>query len=307
MTAPSPRPAARARLFARARSPRLAGGGGAAGRDGRRAAAHRRRGRRAGLGELARGPQQYADLRDLAVGPAALHLDLSLGTWAADGLLAIFFFVAGLELKREFVAGDLRDPRRAALPGRRRGRRDGGPAAVYVAFNAGGERSADRLGDPDRHRHRLRRGRPGRDQHPPADRAAHVPAHPRRRRRPARDHVIALFYTDELDPTFLLLALLPLGAFAVLVQRRIRAAVAAAAAGAAHLGAGARVRACTRPWRASLLGVHGAGTAGVAPAPAAGLAEHLEHRCGPISAGVAVPVFAFFAAGVTVGGLEWPG
>ncbi len=50
------------------------------------------------------------------VGPALLHLDLSLGTWAADGLLAIFFFVAGLELKREFVAGDLRDPRRAALP-----------------------------------------------------------------------------------------------------------------------------------------------------------------------------------------------
>ena len=39
-----------------------------------------------------------------------------MATWAADGLLAIFFFVAGLELKREFVAGDLRDPRRAALP-----------------------------------------------------------------------------------------------------------------------------------------------------------------------------------------------
>ena len=49
----------------------------------------------------------------LTIGPAALHLDLSLATWAADGLLAIFFFVAGLELKREFVAGDLRDPQRA--------------------------------------------------------------------------------------------------------------------------------------------------------------------------------------------------
>ena len=43
-------------------------------------------------------------------------LSLSLTTWAADGLLAIFFFVVGLELKREFVAGDLRDPARAALP-----------------------------------------------------------------------------------------------------------------------------------------------------------------------------------------------
>lgn len=55
-------------------------------------------------------------MRDFTIGPEALHLDLSLGTWAADGLLAIFFFVVGLALKREFVAGDLRDPRRAALP-----------------------------------------------------------------------------------------------------------------------------------------------------------------------------------------------
>src|SRR3954469_8533894 len=51
----------------------------------------------------------YAGRRETAVGPAALHLALSLGAWAADGLLAIFFFVAGLELKREFVSGDLRD------------------------------------------------------------------------------------------------------------------------------------------------------------------------------------------------------
>ena len=58
----------------------------------------------------------YTSLRDATFGPAALHLDLTVGEWAADGLLAIFFFVAGLELKREFVAGDLRDPRRAALP-----------------------------------------------------------------------------------------------------------------------------------------------------------------------------------------------
>ena len=58
----------------------------------------------------------YHALREVRVGPAALHLDLTLGAWAADGLLAIFFFVVGLELKREFVAGDLRSPRRAALP-----------------------------------------------------------------------------------------------------------------------------------------------------------------------------------------------
>ena len=46
----------------------------------------------------------YKDLRTIEAGPAALHLNLDLTTWAADGLPA-FFFVAGLELKREFVAG----------------------------------------------------------------------------------------------------------------------------------------------------------------------------------------------------------
>jgi len=54
--------------------------------------------------------ETYAALRDTVVGPASLHLDLSLATWAADGALALFFFVAGLELKREVLVGDLRDP-----------------------------------------------------------------------------------------------------------------------------------------------------------------------------------------------------
>lgn len=58
----------------------------------------------------------YENLKDFVVGPAALHLDLSLETWAADGLLAIFFFVAGLELKRELVVGTLRERSQAVLP-----------------------------------------------------------------------------------------------------------------------------------------------------------------------------------------------
>lgn len=45
-----------------------------------------------------------------------LHLRLSLADWAKDGLLAIFFFVAGLELKRELVVGELSTLRGAALP-----------------------------------------------------------------------------------------------------------------------------------------------------------------------------------------------
>ena len=58
----------------------------------------------------------YQDLREVVVGPSALNLDLDLQTWAGDGLLAIFFFVAGLELKRELVVGQLRKPSEAVLP-----------------------------------------------------------------------------------------------------------------------------------------------------------------------------------------------
>lgn len=58
----------------------------------------------------------YAALVELVVGPESLHLNLSLGDWAADGLLAVFFFVVGVELKHEFVAGSLRSPREAAVP-----------------------------------------------------------------------------------------------------------------------------------------------------------------------------------------------
>jgi NhaA family Na+:H+ antiporter len=53
---------------------------------------------------------------DATLGPSWLHLDLTLGDWATDGLLAIFFFVAGVELKRELVIGELADRRAAALP-----------------------------------------------------------------------------------------------------------------------------------------------------------------------------------------------
>ncbi|WP_299530225.1 Na+/H+ antiporter NhaA [uncultured Streptomyces sp.] len=58
----------------------------------------------------------YAAVSDFHFGPAALGLDLSVAHWAADGLLAVFFFVAGVELKRELVAGELRDRKAAALP-----------------------------------------------------------------------------------------------------------------------------------------------------------------------------------------------
>ncbi|WP_329412242.1 Na+/H+ antiporter NhaA [Streptomyces sp. NBC_00704] len=58
----------------------------------------------------------YESVSDFHLGPGAIGLHLSIAHWAADGLLAVFFFVAGIELKRELVAGDLKDPRAAALP-----------------------------------------------------------------------------------------------------------------------------------------------------------------------------------------------
>ena len=52
----------------------------------------------------------------LRVGVGHFELDKSLLIWINDGLMTIFFFVVGLEIKREFVAGELHDPHKAALP-----------------------------------------------------------------------------------------------------------------------------------------------------------------------------------------------
>jgi NhaA family Na+:H+ antiporter len=63
----------------------------------------------------------------------------SLQHWINDGLMAIFFFVVGLEVKREMVLGELRDAKRAALPV---AAAIGGmvvPALVYLAFQGSGE------------------------------------------------------------------------------------------------------------------------------------------------------------------------
>jgi NhaA family Na+:H+ antiporter len=241
----------------------------------------------------------YSALSNFRVGPSALHLDLTLDQWAADGLLAIFFFVAGLELKREFVVGDLRDPRRAALPV---AAAVGGmivPALIYVAFNLG---SAELAGWAI----------------PTATDIAfalavlaiistHLPAALRTflLTLAVVDDllaitIIAVFYTADLRLLPLALALVPVGVFAVLVQRRVRSwwlllPLAVAAWVLVHES-----------------GVH-ATVAGVllgfavpvirrSPTPGPGLAEHFEHRFRPLSAGVAVPLFAFFAAGVTIAG-----
>ncbi|MFH8493621.1 Na+/H+ antiporter NhaA [Streptomyces coeruleorubidus] len=80
----------------------------------------------------------YESVSHFHFGPAALGLDLSVAHWAADGLLAVFFFVAGIELKRELVAGDLRDPKAAALPVVAALCGMAVPALVYVLTNVTG-------------------------------------------------------------------------------------------------------------------------------------------------------------------------
>ena len=58
----------------------------------------------------------YFNLAETKIGPEFLHLNLSIQKWAADGLLAVFFFVAGMELKYELVHGSLSNRANAAVP-----------------------------------------------------------------------------------------------------------------------------------------------------------------------------------------------
>jgi NhaA family Na+:H+ antiporter len=251
--------------------------------------------------------EAYETLRDTRVGPASLHLDLALGTWAADGLLAIFFFVAGLELKREFVAGDLREPRRAALPVAAAVGGMAVPALFFVLFNLGGPEGALRGWAI-----------------PSATDIAfalavlavistHLPSALRTflLTLAVVDDllaivVIAIFYTAELNVLALLLSLLPLALFGFLVQKRIRSwwlllPLAATTWVLMHeSGVHATVAGVLLAFTVPVVRSDAAGGPDAGP----GLAEHFEHRIRPLSAGVAVPVFAFFSAGVSVGGLS---
>jgi NhaA family Na+:H+ antiporter len=81
--------------------------------------------------------ESYEELWSTTIQLPGTALDLDLRHWINDALMAFFFLVAGMEIKREIVEGELRDPRQAALPiiGA-----VGGmivPALIYAAFNAG--------------------------------------------------------------------------------------------------------------------------------------------------------------------------
>ncbi len=244
----------------------------------------------------------YDSLRNVTVGPRSLHLHLSLATWAADGLLAIFFFIAGLELKREFVAGDLRDPRRAAVP---IAAACGGvvvPALIYLAVSSGATGAARGWAIPTATdiAFALAVLAVVGQQLPSALRTFLLTL-------AVVDDLIAItiiafFYTNELDLVPLLGALVPLAAFTMLVQRRERRwwlllPLAVAVWALVHAsGVHATVAGVLLGFAVPVRRLR----AGEGP----GLAEHFEHRWRPLSAGFAVPVFAFFAAGVDVGGLS---
>ena len=130
---------------------------------------------------------------------------------------------------------------------------------------------------------------------------ADVPADPGRGRRPARHHDHrGVLHQRPATLLPLALALVPLGVFAVLVQRRVRSWWLLL-----PLAVAAWVLVHESGVHATVAGVLLGFTVPVirrAQAPGPGLAEHFEHRFRPLSAGVAVPVFAFFAAGVSIAG-----
>ena len=167
----------------------------------------------------------YAALRDYRIGPAALHLDLTLGQWATDGLLAFFFFVVGLELKREFAVGELSHPATGGSARHRRRRRDGGAGGDLPARQRRWPTAGTAgLGRAHGDRHRVRRGRHVRLRPTPPDVVARVPAHARGRGRLRRDHHHRHGLLHQRPASFLPLlgAVAPLALFAVAVQRRIR-------------------------------------------------------------------------------------
>lgn len=258
--------------------------------------------------------ESYFTLRDFKIGYGPWHLELGLGAWAADGLLAIFFFLVGLELKREFVAGDLRQLNKSIVPVTAA---VGGvvvPALIYATINLTSPETLRGWAIPTA-----------------TDIAfavavlaiigSHLPSALRiflLTLAVVDDllaiSIIAVFYSSDLQPMPLLLALIPLGLYTFLAQKYRRFfGMHAMAAWVILLPLGALTWALVHA-----SGIH-ATVAGVllgfaipvirsrasgGPDAGPGLAEIFEHRFRPISAGVAVPIFAFFSAGVAVGGWE---
>ncbi|SDJ51905.1 sodium/proton antiporter, NhaA family [Frankineae bacterium MT45] len=245
----------------------------------------------------------YESLSNYEIGPHFGHLRLTLAEWSADGLLAVFFFVAGLELKREFVVGELRDPRRAVVPVVAAACGVAVPAIIYslVVWH-----------DPD-----LRIGWAIPAATDIAFALAVLSVVGRRLPGAVRTFlltlavvddliaivIIAIVYTDTVDWPALLAGGAAVALFGLVI--RIRWApgwiVLAVAVG---LAASAWAFVHASGIHPTVSGVALALVVPVRPRPgdAKSLEERLDHAIRPLSAGFAVPVFAFFASGVALSG-----
>ena len=268
----------------------------------------------------------YFAVRDFHLGATVgpLDLDLSIGHWAADGLLAVFFFMAGLELKREFVAGDLRDPRRALLPIVAAFCGATVPALFYVIVaQSGGVDALRGWAIPTA-----------------TDIAfalavlavigSHLPSALRTFLLTLAivDDliaivVIAIFYTSDLRPAFLLAFFVPVALYALVARRGerwLRRNPWGVWVVLLPIGAVAWVLLLNSGVHATIAGVVLGFTVPVLAADDVvmaadeklgheaaqhGPAHEFEHLIRPLSAGVCVPIFAFFSAGVAIGG--WSG
>ncbi len=255
----------------------------------------------------------YFSLRDMHVGFSTswLDLDLSLAHWAADGLLAIFFFLVGLELKMELTKGDLRDPRRAFVPVAAAVGGVALPAVLYFALNASNPETLGGWAIPAA-----------------TDIAfavavlaivgSKLPAALRTFLLTLAIvddliaiTIIAVFYSSDLKLHYLAIALIPLALY-WLVANKAEALFKKhySAAWFVLLPLGLIVWALfyNSGIHATIAGVALAFMIPVNPLSKYGerysLAETFEHRFRPLSSGIAVPIFAFFSAGVAVGGLS---
>ena len=230
-----------------------------------------------------------------AIGPDWLHLDLTLGDWAADGLLAIFFFVAGLELKRELVVGELADRRAPTLP---LYAAVGGmvvPALVALAVTGGAAAAGGAWAIPVATDIAFALG-------VLALAGAALPSGVRVLLLSIAVvddllaiALIAVLFTSGLSLPWLAAGLVAAGAFSLALRRRLDPAPLLWAlalvtwicvhASGVHATVAGIVLGLLTPVRPRL---------GEEIAPGA----RLEHRIHPISAGVAVPIFALAAAGI---------
>jgi NhaA family Na+:H+ antiporter len=241
----------------------------------------------------------YEDLRDAHFGIAALGLDLSVGHWTADGLLTVFFLVAGIELKRELVVGELRTPATAALPVVAALCGMVIPAGVYLATVGPGGGSAQGWAVPMATDIAFALA-------VLAVLSTHLPSALRAflLTLAVVDDlgailVIAVFFTSDLNPAALAGAVAGLVVFSLLQRFRVR-------------GWWWYVPLGLVIWALMYNGGVHATVAGVAMGlilrtvrdedEDASPGERTEHLLRPVSAGVAVPLFALFAAGVSVSG-----